>query len=73
MSHYFHGVVSRFSAGRRDARPPTGAETSIAAAELVRLGISPAGAHQLVIGQGVSSAADREIVRLLLVHLVTRE
>ena len=72
MSRYFHGMVSRFSAGGRDMSP-SGAEIAVASSELVRFGISPAGAVQLVTGKSVTSAADRELVRLLLIHLTTRE
>jgi hypothetical protein len=72
MGRYFHGMVSRFSAGGRDMAP-SGAEIAAAASELARFGLSHAGASQLVTGQSVTSAADRDLVRLLLIHLTTRE
>jgi hypothetical protein len=55
MSRYFHGVVSRFSAGRRDDMAPTSTEIATAVSELARVGISHTGASQLVTGQSVTS------------------
>jgi hypothetical protein len=52
---------------------PTSTEIATTVSELARLGISPGGASQLVTGQSVTSAADRNVIRLLLVHLTTRE
>ena len=73
MSRYFQGVVSRFSSGARNASVPTSAQIAAASSQLARLGISPAGATQLMTGQSVTSAADRDLIRLLLLHLTTSE
>lgn len=72
MSRYFHGLVSRFNAGSRNAEI-NGAEAAFVVSKLVRLGLSPHGTVELVTGKAITSPEDRQLLARLLVHIVARE
>ena len=70
---YFHGIVSRFSAGAHRAAPPSSAQASFVASQIRLLGISHGGVQQLLTGQLVASAEDRKVLANFLTRLVLDE
>jgi hypothetical protein len=73
MPKHFNGMVSRFSSGQRDTALHTAAQISIAATQLRRLGVSHLGAQQLLAGQTVTNADDRQKFGRFITHLVLNE
>ena len=54
---HFHGIVSRFSAGRKEYLPP--ADRQAATSLFQRSGISPLGTRQFLAGEAIANAMDR--------------